>query len=162
MWEPGADRLLRVTGLFDAATATLSLQHPAGKGVGPGTLFGQRGLGGASLTGTMTRDGIDVAWTATQDALVGQWIGQGALPRLRITRTPGGVDGYVSSWLGDDLPRSWSPLAVTVNPNNIVLDSGGGRAIVSRTGQGLSGTITTDADSKPWAATRLPDPLALV
>jgi beta-glucosidase/6-phospho-beta-glucosidase/beta-galactosidase/lysophospholipase L1-like esterase len=163
MWEKNADRYLRVVGQFDRTSATVALTHPAGSGASAGSLFGGKTAGaGLSLAGTLTRDGVEVPWSASQDVLVGQWVGQGALPRVQITRTPGGVGHLVGSWLGDDLPRGWQPVTVTVNAGDVVLDFGGDRAVASLTGHDLIGTLTVQAQSNPWTATRLPDPLGLI
>jgi hypothetical protein len=157
----GAGRLIPVIGTVDVNKGTITLGHSAARGIGAGTLIG-RCEGTAdrpAFTGTAVRDGIEIPWAAAADLLAGEWMGQGALPRFRILHPSSDLSAWTGAWISDDEPSRWSPLAVTVNGPDIVLEADGRRASVTRTGRTLAGQLTMDQQTVLWAANRLDDGL---
>jgi len=156
--EPSVGRTLPLIGTFDATLGTLTLQHFPGPGVGWGMFTGQRsGTEPLAYTGTLERDGAAVPWAIIRDGLVGEWIGEGALPRVRITHPPGDVSGWAGAWLPDQRPRGWIPLSVSVNGPTVTLEGSGRRATATRTGSTLTGDVTMLLSTQPWAAVRVDD-----
>lgn len=162
--SPGA-RLLPVSGTFDPATGILKLLQPASRGVRAATLVVQTS-GGLSFTGTLTRGGqAPVPVTLRQDPLVGQWAGTGPVQRLQVSRVPSGVNTYVGSWMGDDLPRGWKPMTVEPGTSNFTFRFNPGRAVVTLAGASLNGQLAglgLVPAPQPWSATRRLDALGLI
>lgn len=163
LWTSGnGGQLAPVRGSFDPVTRTLTLNHPAVGKLAAGTLRSQSS-GGLSFTGVLGRDTATVAVDLVQDPLVGQWLGAEPVPRVQITRTPGGVGGYVGAWMSDTMPRGWNPMPIEEDTGTYAFTLTPGRATVTLDSAKLTGQVTILAGmTVAWEATRRPDALGLV